>query len=474
MMTAAARPATCILRPSAYQPWWAQRQLHRSRALIRVIVAGRQSGKTHAAAEEVVRLMLKRPGSQSCLLMPTYKSTKGPERHLRRALRGILGSEGAKSWTWRAVDKLFRLANGAELYIRTADDREGVPTRGLTIDGVLWVDEAAYVPRDAFDAARFTQAAVADPRVIITTTPSGRNWVYEEFERGIDGPKRSQASESFRFRSLDSPYCNAQFVEELKQRVGTRRALQELNAEFLGDANAAFDPDDIAAIFVPTIKLRGTQNSIGLDLGKEQSYTCATLMNEFGEAWVLDRFRHVKWPDQEARAVQLAEEHRALVVVDEGHGGGYGGTMADYLEAKLGKARVLRVKTGNIGMKAQLVETAMSDVENRRVRVQADELGMRLRHELTFFEAHRQVVAGVERWRYHGPQAKAEGDDPDAEEEDDDVRDDCVISFVLANHGRVHGWEPDPGDGGLATFKPKAPTRGPRPGGVGRRGYIFR
>ena len=60
-----------------------------------------------------------------------------------------------------------------EVYVRTAEDKEGVPTRGLTLDGVLWVDEAGYVPRAAWDAARLTQAAVQDPRVIVTGTPSG-------------------------------------------------------------------------------------------------------------------------------------------------------------------------------------------------------------------------------------------------------------------------------------------------------------
>src|SRR5690606_2134665 len=61
-LTAAGRVAALLIALTAYLPWWAQRRFHGCAAPIRTIVAGRQSGKTHAAAEEVVRIMLRRPG----------------------------------------------------------------------------------------------------------------------------------------------------------------------------------------------------------------------------------------------------------------------------------------------------------------------------------------------------------------------------------------------------------------------------
>lgn len=469
-LTKAGRLATHIARVTGYRPWWAQRIFHASRAPVRVVVAGRQSGKTHAAAEEVVRLMLKRPGTTSCLLMPTYKSTKGPLKHLRRALRNLLGEGGpAGKWRWFEVDKRFALFNGAELYVRTADDKDGVPTRGLTVDGVLWIDEAAYVPEGAVDAARFTQAAVSDPRVIVTTSPAGKNWVFREFNLGVPGKDRSPITESFRFRSVDSPYCTQQFVEDLKAKVGARKAMQELNAEFLGDANACFDPDDLAKLFVAgALPLRGEQLSIGLDLGKEQDYTVVTLMNEFGEAWVLGRWRRVKWDVQEERIVQIVEaprHKRCLVVIDDAFGGSY---MADFLARKIGEDRVLRVSTDRHKVKGEIVETLKADVENGRLRVHQDDLGAELRHEMTWFEEHTYVVGGVQRSRYHAP----EGSGAEDEDGDDRDHDDCVISLALANWGRVHGWEKDQPRSVLKSLlSPESRRRG-RPGAGGPR-YIF-
>lgn len=466
-LTSCGRLAALLLVVSAYLPWWAQRRLHSSPAPIRVVVAGRQSGKTHAAAEEVVRIMLRRPGTQSCLLMPTYKSTKGPLKHLRRSL-SVLGPPGRgkdRRWCWYEVDKCFRLSNGSELYVRTADDKEGVPTRGLTIDGVLWVDEAAYVPRGAWEAARFTQSAVASPLVIITTTPCGRNWVWEEFNAGCPGKAKNALNESFRFRTTDSPYHNPNFVRDLRLKVGARRALQELDAEFLGDAHAAFDPDDVAALFVLSLAIRGEQLTLGIDLGKEQDYTVVTLMNELGESWVLGRWRDMEWPDQEKRIVDFAKRHGAIVVLALGAGGGYGGMMLSRLKPILGESRLFGIKDASLGVRGELCELLISDVQNRRVKVQSDELGTVLRHELTFFEAHRQITGGVERWRYHGPVGVSRDEDEDNEDHDD-----AVISLALANWGRVHGWVGNTGDGGLGSFRSRT-----GPGGhVGRKGYFLK
>jgi hypothetical protein len=360
---------------------------------------------------------------------------------MRRALLGALGPPGRgkdRRWSWFEVDKVFRLWTGSELYVRTADDKEGVPTRGLTIDGILWVDEAAYVPREAWEAARMTQAAVVDPPplVIITTTPCGRNWVFDEFQAGCPGEKRRPMNESFRFRTTDSPYHNPQFVRDLREKVGPRKASQELDAEFLGDAHAAFDPEHVAALFAPNLTIRGEQFTLGVDLGKEQDYTVCTLMNEFGETWVLGRWRDMEWPAQEERIVGFGKKHKALVVVAMGAGGGYGGMMASRLKPVLGEARVLEVQDASMGVRGELFELLIADVQARRLKVETSELGQILRHELTFFEAHRQIVGGRERWKYHGPEGVARDDD-DEENED---HDDAVLSLALANWGRMHGW----------------------------------
>lgn len=470
-MVLQAHPQVLKAVPTGYTPWWAQRQFHRSRAPVRCIVAGRQSGKSHAAAEEVVRIMCGRPDSVSCLLMPNYKSTKPILKHIERALKPLAGR-----WLWREFDKYYKLSNGAQLYVRTADDKTGVPTRGLTIDGVLWVDEASFIPAASWEAARATQAAVKDPLVIITTTPCGKNWVYFEWLSGRPGPKKNPMVESFRFKTTDSPYCNQEFVAMLKSKLGAQRALQELDAHFLSDATAAFDPADITAIISDgTFPVRGERLSVGIDLAKEKDWSVAVLMNEFGEVWMLGRWQGQDWTVLRDQFLNYMKKWPDVaLIVDVGSGGGHGGYMVDALRRELPNKkdhkRVHPVKTGHSGPKAQLMETLISDVQNHRIKVSAGPLAEVLRHELEFFEQHRYVSGGVERWRFHGPKTDGEHDD-------------AVIALALALYGRLYAWEKaDPMAGDFHGFGPadsaataarsstsaRAATSTPRPfGGFG-------
>lgn len=414
-----------------------QRAFVRSTAAIRVIVAGRQAGKTHQAAEEVVRLILARPDTESCLLMPTYKSTKGALRHLERALKPI-----RHLVTWKEVDKVFVFSNGAKLYLRTADDKTGVPTRGLTLDGVLWVDEASFVPRSAWNAAQATQTAVADPKTIVTTTPRGRkSWVFELCVSAAD----DEDVEFFRFRSTDSPHVNRKFVERLRERLGRKVADEELSAVFLGETDVPFHPDDVARAFShgredgswAKLPIRGEQLTIGLDLAKKRDYTVAVLMNEFGESWVIDRFRadtfggdRTFWPRAKRRLVELANKHSAIVVLDVGQGGGFGGSMHDHLVEELGDERVFAVKTGNRKIKAKLIEDLISDFEADRLKIGDGDHASALHDELLYFPRPvRTNEGGVEVLVYPGPS------------DDDDEHDDTVIALSLARWGRVHAWE---------------------------------
>lgn len=413
---------------------------------------------THQAAEEVVRICLERPNTESCVLMPSYKSTKGALRHLRRALKHVHG------WVWREVDKLFLFPNGAKLYLRTSDDKSGVPTRGLTIDGVLWVDEASFVAKSAWEAAQATQAAVRDPLTIVTTTPRGRkSWVFKLCQEAAKDPD----VEYFRFRTTDSPYHHPGYVARMVRQFGKKRADEELNAVFVGGSRQPFQPDDVSAAFKrgDGIYPRGKQRSIGLDVAKARDYTCAVLMNEDDEAWVLDRFRADRDESGKqdprfygrvvARMAALAEEHEAIVVVDEQRGGGAGAAVADLLTAKLGEERVYRVKTGNPRLKAKLIEELIADFETGEIVLGEGPHKEKLREELVFFPPAEEIEKdGIVERVYKGPsdEDRADGDEGD---EDEGLHDDTVTGLYLARHGAKHVWDKladDPLDADFSGF----------------------
>lgn len=443
-------PAARVVRAPAgyYRPWWAQRAaaaLERAPGATFLLgVAGRGGGKTRHVLYRVLRRAALRPGGATLCVWPDFPRAQLATDDLR-AMAVPLGGE------WQEQKKRLVLRNGHVLWVKSVDDPDS--PRSLHVSALL-VDEAALVSEDAWTAA--LGCLVGDDVVVwIATTPKGRaSWVYVHWRDVAMGQRAD--TRRWMFRTQDSPYgMSAAVLASARRSSSADRAAQEYDAAFTEDRGAPFPVAVIDRMFSRPLAPRGERLVLGLDVAKEKDWMVAALMNEHGEAWLRARWQHVGYPASVARVTELANAHAAQVVVDTQAGGGAGSVVADYLETALGKARVLRVKTGHPGTKAKLVEELAAEAEHDVVRVDPEgEIARQARHELTFFASRREVVHGVEVIRYEGPQTQGEHDD-------------CVIALCLANHGRVHGAPvvDRAGDGGIAGFAHLARgERGPTPG----------
>lgn len=408
-----ARSVPLTLAFSTFTPWWAQRLALRSSARFLLIIAGRQGGKTLAAAFEVLRRAFAHPGSYSALLAPTYLIADTAVLRIREVCDGL-------HVRWREQKKRFLLPNGSRIQVFSADRKETV--RGPSITGTYWTDEGAYVTEQAYGAGK--PALIAGKgRTIVTTTPAGKNWVWKAFTNTEDA-----RIERFRFRSEDAPHTDKEEIASQRRELSPERAAQEFDAVFVDDLLLAFP--NVSRLFVRALPdrtgERDLRNVLGVDLGKDQDWLVVTLMNRLGEARILGRWRHVAWPRSQRELAGMARDFQALIVLDVGPGGGPGGVLADYLEAE--GLSVLAIKTAVVSTKAQIVEQCRSDVQWERIRVLENEHSDQLRHELTVFQGIKRQQHGREVMVYEGPQLK-------------DEHDDCVISLCLANWGRVHGWQ---------------------------------
>ena len=399
---------------SDFAPWWGQRMALRSPATWRVIVAARQVGKSFLAVHLSVLTALARPGSLSVLLVPTLRHARQPIALLRAACQSLGGCQ------WNATDRRMTFANGStwEVY---SGEREG-STRGLTITGLLWADEAALIPLRAWNEIL---PASGNALKLLTTTPAGKNWVYDEFVSPDD------AHESFRFRSADSPHVNHAEVARCRESMTPEFAAQEFEAEFVDGLILAFP--DTTDLFVASLPDRSPADSpvaLGIDLGKEQDWTVVTKINVDGEAEVLGRWRHQDYPSTTKRIVDLIAEHGvSLVCVDKAQAGSY---LADELR-RIQRERkrdgfplqeVVAYETFSPGKKTALIETARGDVQHQRIRVLHNDLANVLRYELCRFQGIRRVSQGREIVSYGCPQIHGEHDD-------------CVLSLCLANWARL-------------------------------------
>lgn len=435
--------------PWDFTPWWAQRMFLRVEDAqlaeveqpwgkvttltysdgkgTRMIVAGRQSGKTEVACRKVLQVMGSEPGSYSLLLAPVYKNAQATIDKLKRVMREC-GLE-ALGWQWKEQQKRLIAPNGSILAVFSADKDDSV--RGPTITGVLWFDEAAMLSDKARQVAAAALSASRNPRTLITTTPMGLNWVYRMW--ADDSPEAARRYIRVRFRTIDSPHANQEGVEEERRKMTPEMAQQEFDAVFVASLFLAFPEELRERMWVTTLPKReakDAKNVLGIDLGKEQDFCVMTAGNKFGEYVPLDRWNRLNWVDTTERIAAAAKRLEAIVVLDQGHGGGYGNVVADLLRREHG-VRVMVVNTGNPRTKAELVEATRLDAEYYKVKLlrpSNKELAEIYEDELSKFQGKQKASKG-QRWiAYEGPQIEGEHDD-------------CPISLCLAHWGVQHAWE---------------------------------
>lgn len=436
--------------------WRAQRMLHRSQSRWRVLVSGRGVGKTHGCAYELLQLVMDAPvGSQGAVLAPTLTHAEAAIDKLRQVAATL---PGVTKESWLQSKRLLRMPGGRSIKVFSADRKETV--RGPSIVA-LWIDEGAYVSETALTSSLPAVRTVgAKVRVLVSTTPAGKNWVFKWWE---DAEK--MGIERFRFKGTDSPYNDAGIVELARQSMTPEKFAQEYFAEFVDNLLLAFPERD--GLFVPEFPRRKgkARTWLGVDVGASD-YTVCTTMNEWGEAVVVGRWNEdtpgfkpaTFFSQSHERVLELCRENDAAAVVDTGgRAGAPGAILAEYLRAN--GIDVVEIKTSNQGTKSQVVEQARVDVQWGRVRVLENEHSGALDYELSKFQAIKRVHHGRELMVYEGPQIAGEHDD-------------CVISFCLANWGRARaGEEHDPLGGDFSGFKPTTrQTNRTKYGGFGRIG----
>jgi hypothetical protein len=457
-------PGPCRLVSSPYRAgsWRAQRVMHRSAARWRLLVSGRGVGKTHGCAYELLQLVMDAPpGAQGAVLAPTLTHAEAA----RDKLRELAAPLGVTADAWVATKRLLNLPGGRSIKVFSADRKEVV--RGPSIVA-LWVDEGAYLSGKAIESSL---PALRTPgsrvKLLISTTPAGKNWVWDWWDKAAKG--KLPAVERFRFRGDLSPYNDPEVVELYRATASPEKFAQEYLAEFVDNLLLVFP--DREGLFVDAHPARPKARAwLGVDLGKKDHTACA-LANEWQEAAVVGRWNEdtpgfnetTYWAQTYDRVEQLARDHGATVVVDTGGAGGAAGAvLAEHLRSK--GIEVVEVKTSQQGTKAKIVEQARADVQWKKLKVLQNEHAAQLDYEMSRFQGIKRQIHGQEVYVYEGPQVAGEFDD-------------CVISLCLANWGRVSAEPEDRSDGGIAAFKPRGPSSGGGgrgPGRVGGRGYMLR
>jgi len=140
--------------------------------------------------------------------------------------------------TWgknKPTKSQLTLKNGSRIYcLPTGLDGYGI--RGYTID-LLIADEAAYINDDVFNAITPSLAARKNAKIVLLSTPFGREGY---FARAFNDP----TFETFHITSEECSRINKEFLEQEKKRMTKRQYMQEYLGEFIDELLQWF-PDQL-------------------------------------------------------------------------------------------------------------------------------------------------------------------------------------------------------------------------------------
>ena len=378
------------------EPHAGQLEVHNSDARFKVLSAGRRWGKTRLGVNECLDAASK--GGRAWWVSPSYKTSEVGWRPLRQIARKIPNAEV------RLVDRMVTLPGGGFVAVRSADNPDSL--RGEGLDFVV-MDECAFMQKEAWTEA--IRPALSDRlgKALFISTPKGRNWFWEVYQRGIRGEEGWQ---SWTFPTVSNPYIEASEVEAAKRDLPEIIYRQEYLAEFIESDGGVFRRVQEAAILEPQEPQAGRQYIAGVDVASSVDYTVVTVMDVETRSMVyMDRFNRVDYPVLISRLESVYKRYNLSSMIVESNS--IGRPVIDELVAR-GLNIVPFLTTS--ATKQGIIQNLQSAFENGQILVLDDPV---LIGELLSFESKRNASGS---FSYSAP---------------DGMHDDCVLALAIAWSG---------------------------------------
>lgn len=244
---------------------------------VAVIKSVRQSGKSFIAQMLLIRFAF----SRKCV-SAIYEPSLAQARVQYKAITDYFkGSDLIKNANASLLEITF--ANGSTIYMKSTEQS----SRGYTIDGILILDEAAYLNEDEIYAILPLVNANNAPILIASTPFISDGYFYAMYNKGLN-------SKSDKIKSFDwskepeiDRFLTAERKEFYKQTMSRSKYITEVLGEFLTDDGMLFR--NIEACTTDEAIPLGQRLWLGVDwgTGSENDYTELVGINEDGEASVL-------------------------------------------------------------------------------------------------------------------------------------------------------------------------------------------
>jgi hypothetical protein len=377
---------------------------------------GTKFGKTYGCTIRIVKEAWENKGSLNWWVAPSYAQATIAFNLVRRLLHPGTFIE------YRAADNMKIVLvepDGTEHSTIAFKSGENDNTlRGFAVNFVI-IDEAARIPYESFVSV-MTTLTKTKGRAIVISTPSGRGWFYDVYQRGnkeaLMPGEKDEFPEwlSIRMPTWMNPTVDLASIEDARRNLPVDVFQQEYGAIFQTEGAGVFRGVrrcGISGMPIPESPQYGRRYVMGVDLARTKDFTVIIVMDVTGgrnHVVYFDRFQDQAWQVQYNRIVQVAKMYNnAWIWLDST---GIGDPIEEAI--RMNGCNVEGYKIFGTTPKQQLIENLRVGIEHKEL-TWPDQLGT-LMKELESYEYEHTKTGKVQ---YSAPEGK---------------HDDCVISLALA------------------------------------------
>jgi len=354
-----------------YTPYKKQREIHQKindkNIFGVVVVCGRQVGKTLLDINQSLMWALSKKNVQIMMVLPTDSQAN---KVYKQTIEGIISADVVKSHKGQSGSAEILFENNSKILFRSALQEDSL--RGYSNDYLI-IDEAAFINENTIHSILIPTLTVKGKKILITSTPKGKNWLFKYFtKQNID-----KGWASFKFTSYDSPYVNKKFLDEQKNSLPQEIFEQEYMAEFVDKASIFKNLDEIMT-FNELPNNKGDV-FIGVDLGMNNDYTVATVINYNYQVVDILRFTNVTSNELKNKLQVFFGIHKPKNIVIENNGLGIP-IVSDLLETSWGQ--FITPFTTTSKSKHEIIQNMVRLFNNKEIKLPDDK---NLRVELENF-----------------------------------------------------------------------------------------
>lgn len=281
-----------------------------------VVNAGRQSGKTFAAQIQGVKWALENNNVRVWFVAPSETQAN---RIFKELVIVLKNSNLIKQATSSKGNISILLVNESIIDFKSGAMEDNL--RGYSVDYMI-IDEASFIDRRVFEEILLPTLNVKGKKILIISTPRGRNWFYEYYVKGDSfGIKSNPEFASLKFTYMDNPLCNKNLIETIKKSIPDKIFKQEYLAEWIDGGQVFNNIND--RMIGKEIKepIIGVKYFMGVDIGFVD-YTVLTVIDNKGEVVHIDRFRELPVPVVKQRILSCIEKWKIDKCIIERNGVG--------------------------------------------------------------------------------------------------------------------------------------------------------